>query len=158
MPDYNFVKDIIIPILTCVIGALASHIATARQYKKKVQISLAPDKHTFKIYNTGNAGVVIKEIGIAQRKNILFAMPVDKTLTTDTDPMKISYSEDNFWLSVESAIGGKKIKGKFYCFVVSASKKRYKTVASMGFPDLWNYHEYYWGRNPNENEDSEVPF
>ena len=158
MPNQEFVSDIIIPISTFVIGSLLSHFATATQYKKKIQINLDPDKHIFKIYNTGNAGVVIKEIGIAQRRNILFSMPVDKTLTIDADPMKISYGEDTFWLSVESAIGGKKIKGKFYCFVVSSSKKRYKTVATMGFSDLWNYHECYWGRNPHENEDSEVPF
>lgn len=156
--NHELISDIVIPISTFLAGSFLSYFATAQQYKKKVHISIDTDEHIFRIYNIGNAGIVIREVGITQRKNVLFSMPLDKTLTTDADPMKISYSEDEFWLSVESAIQGGKLTGKFYCFVVSASNQKYKTKAPMSLSDLWNYHEYYWGRNPNEVEDKELPF
>lgn len=158
MLNHESISDIIIPILTFIGGAIISHFEAIRQYKKKVQIYLEPDKHIFKIYNTGNAGIAIKEVGISQRKNVLFTMPVDKSLTVDADPMQILYNEDDFWISFESSIGGNPIKGKFDCFIISATKKKYKTVATLSLLELWYYHEYYWGRDPHKNEDNDLPF
>lgn len=144
--------------MTFIGGAIISRFETVRQYKKKVQICLELDKHIFKIYNTGNAGIVIKEVGVSQRKNVLFTMSVDKTLTVDADPMQILYNEDEFWISFESSIRDKTIKGKFDCFIISTTKKKFKTVATLSLSELWNYHEYYWGRDPSKNEDNDLPF
>lgn len=158
MCDLNIISDIVIPISTFLGGAVLSHFATAKQYKKKIVITIVPDENAFKIYNTGNAGLVIKEIGIGQKKLVWFAKSIDKTLTVDADPMKAEYDENEFWLKVESSIGGKKARDRFCCYVLSASNKKYKTTSKLKFYDLWKYHEYYWGRNSDASENSQIPF
>ena len=160
MSTFNIISGIIIPILTFLGGVISTHFVTAKQYKKNVQVSLEPDKCVFKVYNTGNTRIIIKEIGIVQGKKLLFSMPINRTLASDDDPMIIPYDEEHFWLTVESVIADGPINGKFHCFATSTKKKKYKTLAPMNLSKLWNYHEWYWGRDPYQVKSSndDLPF
>lgn len=150
--------DIVIPIGTFILGSVITWWTTSIQYKKKVVVSIDPEQTCFKAYNTGNAGLVIKEIGICQGASIWFSQTCDKALQAAADPLIVLYDEGDFWAKVESAIGGERPKDKFYCFVLSADGKKYKSVCAMKYKDFWNYHEWFWGRNPNKATESDLPF
>lgn len=158
MDDCNLLANIIIPIGTAAVGATVSWWATSKQYKKKVITVIDPEQKSFKVYNTGNAGLVLKGIGLCQDASIWFSQSCDKSLPVASDPLIMKYDEDDFWAKIESAIWGKTPKEKFHCFVLPADEKTYKTVSNMKFKDFWNHHEWYWRRNPDDAEDNEIPF
>ena len=158
MDDCILLTDIIIPISTAILGAAVSWWATSRQYKKKVMVSIDPEQRCFKVYNTGNTGLVIKEVGVCQGTSIWFSQFCDKAIPVASDPLIIKYDECDFWNKIESAISEKTPKDKFHCFVLSADDKKYKTIANLKFKDFWNSHEWYWGRNLNDVIKDDLPF
>lgn len=84
--NYNIWTDIVIPIGSFIGGAILSWWATSKQYKKKIIIQLDVEHKSFKLYNIGNAGVVIKEIGIKQKNQIWYSQSCDKALQVAADP------------------------------------------------------------------------
>lgn len=155
-------KDVVIPIGTFIIGSAITLLIESLRYKKKVVVSIDPEQRCFKVYNTGNVGIVIKEVGICQDASIWFTQTCEKALQVGSDPLMLQYDEDDFWIKVESAIAGNEPKERFFCFISCADGKWYKTVSSLEFKDLWKYHEWFWGRNPDEalsnSTENDIPF
>lgn len=158
------IVDVVIPIGTAVFGALVgaavSWAGVSYNYHKKIITKVFPDQKLFKIYNTGNFGVAISSLGIMiERKNALFEMPFDKTMTPQSEPESVTYDEEKLWMDLESSLAGSKHPKKFCCFVKSADGKLFKNKANMPFNELWKYHEYYFGRNQDvSDEPTDLPF